>query len=145
MPFIRNVTNDFTKNTFSEGYDIAFETKKEDILFAIDEAWFRRILENLLANAVKHNKKGTAIRVVLEESAEQLILKVKDNGRGMDDETIHQLFNRYYRGTNTKGPSEGTGLGLAIAKELVHLHNGTIHVNSRISAGTVITILFKKD
>lgn len=145
VPFIRNVTKDFTKNTFSEGYDITFSTKNEDILFAIDEAWFRRILENLLANAVKHNKKGTAIQVALEESAEQLILKVKDNGRGMDEETIHQLFNRYYRGTNTKGPSEGTGLGLAIAKELVHLHNGTIHVNSRINAGTVITILFKKD
>ncbi|MGG5775339.1 two-component system sensor histidine kinase YvrG [Bacillus subtilis] len=144
IPFFKNVIEDFKKNPFSEGYDISFVSKEEHIEFALDEAWFRRILENLLGNAVKHNDKGTEIQVILEQTKNHISLKVKDNGKGMDEETITHLFNRYYRGTNTKDSTAGTGLGLAIAKELVHLHNGTIHVNSRMNIGTVITILFKK-
>jgi signal transduction histidine kinase len=145
VPFFRNVIEDFKKNPFSEGYDVSFVSGEQNIRFPIDEGWFRRILENLLANAVKHNDKGTAIQVILEDSKEHLSLKVKDNGKGMDEETITNLFNRYYRGTNTKDSTAGTGLGLAIAKELVHLHNGTIHVNSRMRIGTVITLLFQKE
>ncbi|MCY8519980.1 sensor histidine kinase [Bacillus atrophaeus] len=145
VPFFQNVIEDFKKNPFSEGYDVSFVSREQNIRFPIDEGWFRRILENLLANAVKHNDKGTAIQVILEDSKEHLSLKVKDNGKGMDEETITNLFNRYYRGTNTKDSTAGTGLGLAIAKELVHLHNGTIHVNSRMRIGTVITLLFQKE
>ncbi|KAF1678365.1 HAMP domain-containing sensor histidine kinase [Bacillus mexicanus] len=144
IPFFKNVIEDFKKNPFSEGYDVFFVSKEEHIEFALDEAWFRRILENLLGNAVKHNDKGTEIQVILEQTKNHISLKVKDNGKGMDEETITNLFNRYYRGTNTKDSAAGTGLGLAIAKELVHLHNGTIHVNSRINIGSVITILFQK-
>lgn len=68
IPFFKNVIEDFKKNPFSEGYDISFVSKEEHIEFALDEAWFRRILENLLGNAVKHNGKGTEIQVILEQT-----------------------------------------------------------------------------
>ncbi|MDI6686510.1 sensor histidine kinase, partial [Bacillus subtilis] len=68
IPFFKNVSEDFKKNPFSEGYDISFVSTEEHIEFALDEAWFRRILDNLLGNAVKHNDKGTEIQVFLEQT-----------------------------------------------------------------------------
>ena len=52
-----------------------------------------------------------------------------------------ELFNRYYRGTNTKEKPEGSGLGLAIAKQIINLHNGNIHVKSELNEGTQFTVI----
>lgn len=82
--------------------------------------------------------------MILEETKQYIILKIQDNGRGMDSETVSNLFNRYYRGTHTKDATEGSGLGLAISLELVHLHDGCIAVDSRTGRGTEITMEFKK-
>ncbi|MDN5388523.1 MULTISPECIES: sensor histidine kinase [Bacillus] len=145
VPFLKSFVEEFKRHSFSEGYNVSFEYTQEDTEFAIDRGWFRRVLENLLANAVKHNKKGTDIKVILEETKQYIILKIQDNGRGMDSETVSNLFNRYYRGTHTKDATEGSGLGLAISLELVHLHDGCIAVDSRTGSGTEITMEFKKN
>ncbi|MFN2744242.1 sensor histidine kinase [Bacillus sp. z60-18] len=144
VPFLKSFVEAFKRHPFSEGYHVSFEYQQEETTFAIDRSWFKRILENLLANAVKHNTKGTEIKVKLEESKQYIIVKIQDNGKGMDSETVSNLFNRYYRGTHTKDATEGSGLGLAISLELVHLHDGCIQVDSRTGRGTVITMEFKK-
>ncbi|KMM56211.1 histidine kinase [Bacillus glycinifermentans] len=144
VPFLKKVVEEFKRYPFSEGYQVSFESQLEDTKFSIDKGWFRRILENLLANAFKHNEKGTEIKVILEETKQHIVLKIADNGRGMDSETVSKLFNRYYRGTHTKDSTEGSGLGLAISLELVHLHDGCIKVDSRTGHGTEITMEFKK-
>ncbi|ASB90748.1 HAMP domain-containing sensor histidine kinase [Bacillus sonorensis] len=144
VPFLKSFVEEFRRYPFSEGYHVSFEYQSEDTAFSIDRGWFRRILENLLANAVKHNKKGTDIKIILEETKQTIILKIEDNGKGMDAETVSNLFNRYYRGTHTKDSTEGSGLGLAISLELVHLHDGCIEVDSRTGIGTEITMEFKK-
>ncbi|NPC94141.1 HAMP domain-containing histidine kinase [Bacillus sp. WMMC1349] len=144
VPFLTRFVEEFNRYPFSEGYDVSFVYQCEDTEFSIDQGWFRRILENLLANAVKHNQKGTKIKISLEETQQYVILRIQDNGIGMDSKTVSNLFNRYYRGTHTTDSTEGSGLGLAIALELVHLHDGSIEVDSRTGEGTDITMEFKK-
>jgi len=67
------------------------------------------------------------------------LLTIKDEGKGIPIEELENLFNRYYRGTNTTTEVSGTGLGLAIAKQLVEAHNGDIQVKSS-EFGTIVTI-----
>lgn len=142
--FLASIMDEFSRNSFSEDYPSSFEDQTDGVIFEIDKAWFRRVIENLLANAVKHNEKGTHITAVLSETNEEVRIEMKDNGRGMAQETVDHLFNRYYRGTNTNDPTNGTGLGLAIAKELVLLHDGDIQVESELGIGTTIAIILKK-
>ncbi|WP_345808159.1 HAMP domain-containing sensor histidine kinase [Bacillus pumilus] len=142
--FLASIMDEFSRSSFSEDFSSSFEDQTNGVIFEIDKAWFRRVIENLLANAVKHNQKGTHITAVLSETKEEVRIEMKDNGCGMAQETVDHLFNRYYRGTNTNDPTNGTGLGLAIAKELVLLHDGDIQVDSEPGAGTTIAIILKK-
>ncbi|OLP65209.1 hypothetical protein BACPU_17430 [Bacillus pumilus] len=142
--FLAAIIDEFSRSTFSEDYPSSFEDQTDGVIFEIDKAWFRRVIENLLANAVKHNQKGTHITAILSETDDEVRIELKDNGRGMAQETVDHLFNRYYRGTNTNDPTNGTGLGLAIAKELVLLHDGDIQVESEIELGTTIAMILKK-
>ncbi|MED0893107.1 ATP-binding protein [Aneurinibacillus migulanus] len=67
---------------------------------------------------------------------------VEDNGKGMDEETKNNLFERYYRGTNTDDKTEGVGLGMSIAKAIAEVHQGKIKVETSIGRGTKLLLTF---
>lgn len=108
----------------------------------LDPKLFQRALRNLLVNSVIHNPKGTRIRVTVQKLTEVKIT-IEDNGKGMDEETVEQLFQKYYRRTSTDAISEGTGLGMAVAHQLISAHDGHIHVDSRVNEGTALHISFR--
>ncbi|WP_054026418.1 sensor histidine kinase [Bacillus sp. FJAT-28004] len=110
-----------------------------------NEKWMQRLMDNLLSNAVKHNPPGITVTVACGLLNDDAFIRVSDNGRGMDEETVHKLFERYYRGTNTEESSNGSGLGMSIAKMIVEAHNGRIEVRSTIGEGTSIRIYFPSD
>ncbi len=97
-------------------------------------------MDNLLSNAVKHNLPGVVVTVSVGRINNKAFIRVIDNGKGMDEETLHHLFNRYYRGTNTEESTAGSGLGMSIAKTIVEAHGGDIHVQSKLWQGTKIEI-----
>lgn len=109
------------------------------IYVSIDPKRFGRVLDNLIGNAVTHNPVNTPIHISVSVEEDSVLLKVRDEGEGMSPEVVENLFDRYYRGTNTTSDDSGTGLGLTIARQLVEAHDGGIHVKSD-SNGTVITI-----
>ncbi|MED4163403.1 sensor histidine kinase [Halalkalibacterium halodurans] len=124
----------------------AFEIKGEKPTHLYGNSRFlERLLDNLLINAINHNPVGTHIAVSVEQRLDQLRLCVVDNGVGMDEETRANLFERYYRGTNTEERTDGSGLGMSIAKAIVDVHKGTIDVQSSHQNGTKITIHFPLD
>jgi signal transduction histidine kinase len=108
-----------------------------------DDGLLKRVFSNLLVNAVVHNPAGTAIEVNIVKSADTEVI-IADNGRGMDEQGISRLFDRYYRGTSTDAPIGGTGLGMAIVKQIVTAHQRTIDVRSRISEGTTVVVRLPK-
>lgn len=109
------------------------------IYVAIDPKRFSRVLDNIIGNAIKHNTDGTPIHVDINFENNLVLLEVRDEGIGMSPNMVENLFNRYYRGTNTTSGDTGTGLGLTIAKQLVEAHSGKISVDSN-KYGTTITI-----
>lgn len=98
---------------------IHYTASEASIIYPIDARYFRRMLENLLANAALHNPEGTWIYVSLvKNNVSQFVIQIQDNGVGIDEETKELLFERYYRGTNTDELMQGTGFGMAISKQL---------------------------
>ncbi|HEK9099733.1 HAMP domain-containing histidine kinase [Bacillus pfraonensis] len=140
--FVQKVLLQFINNPTLQNQNIEFVPSSSSIHYSIEEKWFQRIIENLLANAVKHNNETTNVIVKLGQDKHSFTLSISDNGKGMDEQTKELLFDRYYRGTNTEENNDGTGLGLAITKQLVLAHKGTIAIESEIGKGTSITMVF---
>lgn len=142
--FVQSCMVQFMNDPKYEAANISLEQASEPISFSIDANGFKRIIMNLLANALIHNPIGTKVQVYISLDPEgSFKIYFQDDGEGMDEETISQLFERYYRGTNTEGKGNGTGLGMAIAKELVHKHGGIIEVASAKGEGTQIRLIFQ--
>lgn len=113
--------------------------EKEPLYVMGDAGLLRRAFSNLLVNAVMHNPTGTEITIQVHCNT-HIEVQIMDNGKGMDEQSIQHLFERYYRGTSTDVPTGGTGLGMAIVKQIVMTHQGTIDVKSQIGHGTSIII-----
>jgi len=105
--------------------------------------WFTRIIDNMISNAIKHNPTNTKIAIIVQkESDHYFTVRIQDNGIGMDSSTLDQLFERYYRGTNSEENTSGSGLGMSIAKQLTVAHGGEIAASSIPGEGTVIVLKF---
>ncbi|OAB45465.1 sensor histidine kinase [Paenibacillus glacialis] len=120
--------------------EFQYEGDDQSVPVIGNEKWLQRLMDNLLSNAVKHNSSGVTITVVCGMLNDEAFIQVSDNGRGMDEETMGKLFERYYRGTNTEETTAGSGLGMSIAKMIVEAHLGRIEIRSTIGRGTTIFV-----
>ena len=140
--FLKELVIDILNTPEYETRSIHFESEEETVMFPFDQMLFTRAFRNLIINAFVHGEEHTEVTVSILASQSALKIKVADNGKGMSEEAARHLFDRYYRGTNTKQKPEGTGLGLAIAKGIIDLHGGTISVFSIPTVGTAFQIEF---
>ncbi|MDA3130291.1 sensor histidine kinase [Aliibacillus thermotolerans] len=141
--FVKNVLEDLRQYPMANDYPIHLNVKDEsDILLSFDQTLLKRALENFIMNAIYHNPRETTITVSIEEIAGSTLIEIKDDGIGMDDKTVQQLFNQYYRGTTTDKSHLGSGLGMSIAKQFIEKQGGQIKVVSEPNKGTKIKILF---
>lgn len=123
------------------GRDITFASDAPELVARIDPDLLRRAVSNLMINALTHNPPNTKVQVKVYKDGENcVVISVRDNGVGICEADQAELFDRYYRGTNTKEKPEGSGLGLAIARQIVTLHSGNITVKSKVNVGTEFII-----
>ncbi len=140
--YMKELVIDVVNDPAFKDRDITFESKTQDLEICIDTDLFRRAVNNLIINALAHNPLDTKVKISVDmNTKKEVCIYISDNGKGMSDEEQAELFNRYYRGTNTKEKPEGSGLGLAIAKQIVTLHGGEISVKSKRGEGTQFIVL----
>ena len=112
-----------------------------------DRDALKQVLLNLMMNAVKFTRAGG--RVALDARSDRLgrlILRVSDNGVGIDPEHLSQVLQPFSQADSSLGRKyEGSGLGLALAHKLVKLHGAELYIDSEVGAGTTVTIIFPKD
>lgn len=103
-----------------------------------DRGKIKRVLLNLLTNAIKYNKENGEIFVTVktEPDSDLARLSVRDTGRGLSEESQRHMFEKFFRASETSGMTQGTGLGLVIAKRIVEAHGGEIGFNSELGVGT---------
>lgn len=100
-----------------------------------------QVMTNLLVNAITYSGAETTIRIELTEQGGEAVIRVKDEGIGIEASEIDRLFERFYRVDRARSRnSGGTGLGLSIVKHLLEAHNGRVEVKSAVGVGTTFTV-----
>ncbi|NEU29874.1 cell wall metabolism sensor histidine kinase WalK [bacterium LRH843] len=110
-----------------------------------DPERLEQILINLINNGVTYTPSGGRVMIFLKGFEQDVEVKIIDTGVGIAQNDLPRIFERFYRVDRARSRnSGGTGLGLAIVKHLVEVHEGHIHVESRVGKGTTFTITFKR-
>jgi len=116
-----------------------FGLKDPDSFLMADSSLIEQLLINLITNAMNAVKGKTDPQITLsasETNKNRMILKVVDNGEGIPGENLDKIFIPFFSTTN------GSGIGLSLCKQIMHLHNGTIRVQSLEGKGTAILLMF---
>lgn len=120
---------------------IEFDTNIDDKLeIYADKAELKRVITNLCGNAVNYTDKEGNIKIILKAQSGDLIFSVEDNGNGIPQADIPNLFKRFSQGTSRKR-STGTGLGLYLSRQIIEAHGGKIWVESKLNKGSEFTFI----
>lgn len=113
---------------------------KNDLIMA-DEIHFTNLLSNLVDNAIKYSKKKLAIKITTHSTSKTLVIRIEDNGIGMNKETLKRIFEKFYRAhTGNVHNVKGFGLGMSYVKTIIDAHKGLIKVDSTLGKGTAFTV-----
>jgi signal transduction histidine kinase len=118
--------------------ELLLDIQTEPIVLS-DKSRLGVLLKNIIGNSIKYRRKDidSFVKFSLSRKAGKIIMKVNDNGEGINEQHLDKIFTMFYRGTTS---SVGTGLGLYICKEIVNKLNGDLHVESTAGQGTTMTI-----
>lgn len=138
ISFTREIVYDFQHKANRQRIDLQFLADVPSQPLWFEREKLDKVLFNLLSNAFKYTPKGGLIHIRVTVAADTVSIQVKDNGDGMTPEEQANAFDLFY--TNAKQYNLGNGLGLALTREFVHLHHGSIDVQSTKGKGTIFTI-----
>jgi signal transduction histidine kinase/ActR/RegA family two-component response regulator len=129
LSLVDNVVTSNKKQIRSTGIAIHVVHPEKLELFTLDATRIEQALHNLLSNAIKFTPRGGDITIELSERENNVVIKVRDTGKGILPEELDRIFEPYYQSSRT---SQGTGLGvgLMLVREIVRLHGGTIEASS---------------
>ncbi|HMA68636.1 MAG TPA: HAMP domain-containing sensor histidine kinase [Candidatus Mcinerneyibacterium sp.] len=120
-----------------------FVNLEEERKILFNRKKFKTILDNIFSNSYKHNLKEKKIcRVKVDKEDSFFIIKFKDNGMGIEKKDIPYIFERFYKGDNSRRNRDSSGLGLTIVKEIVNEYNGVLKIQSEVKKYTEVTIKF---
>ncbi len=140
--YIKHLVNSFNNIVKDKNIELQFKSNCTELIMDFDAEKIRQIFTNLLSNAIKFSKENTSITVKLSKKNGFLKVKVKDQGFGIPEKEISQIFDRFYQVDNSNFKiAQGTGIGLALTKELITLMQGEIEVRSKINKGTTFTVM----
>lgn len=105
-----------------------------------DRDKIKQVLLNLLNNAVKYNREQGQVWIRAWIAGQDIFFSIRDNGVGIPQDQISQLFTRFFRARNVEHTVSGTGLGLSICQSIIETHGGEIQVESKLNTGTIFTI-----
>ena len=115
--------------------EIIFDFENEELMINADKNEIRRVISNLLGNAIKHGGENTKVIVKSQKMGKDAQISVEDNRVGLSKEDQMKLFKRFSQGTSKKR-SCSTGLGLYLSRRIVEAHNGSIWVESEVDKGS---------
>lgn len=102
-----------------------------------------RVFANLLDNAIKYSEPGTSVEISMEDRGEEVIVRFRDQGRGIQPSELPYLFDPFRRAPGAEA-RQGFGLGLATVKAVVNGHGGRVEVESELGKGTVFSVVLPK-
>lgn len=134
----KNNFNDFLISIIKDMYPIAYNTSHNIIysieetmglVFKFDELQLKRIIKNLIQNAISFSPTGSEIKISTRISDSNIKFIISNNGNNISKEDLNMIFNKYYSG-HSKFRKAGTGLGLYLSQQIALAHNGNINVDN---------------
>lgn len=141
VSFTKDIYSSFYEYALKQGINYQFVHSTESVCLWFDPVQMQKVFTNLLSNAFKHTPSGGSITLAIHPQPRQVTITVKDNGAGIPEASLHQIFNRFYQvDGQSSEQSPGTGIGLALTKGIVELHKGNIEVKSQLNEGSCFTV-----
>lgn len=138
--FVREIVQQYKPEALSKNISLTFDAARSEAMAWFDSSQIRRVITNLISNAIKYTPDNGAIEVEVVQNEETIVIRVTDNGSGIAPDDLPHIFERFYRVKNGyQAEQEGTGLGLSIARSIVEKHGGEIWVESEVDKGSVFS------
>ena len=146
ISIINNVFEMLEIQAEKNNISLIIDSKKKKINVTADQEKIHQVLTNLIENSVKYGKKDGTTEISIEEILEnKYLVRITDNGQGINKEHFERLFERFYRVENSGNRSTGgSGLGLAIVKHIIDAHNEKIYVESDYGIGSEFSFSIEK-
>ena len=144
---IQNVFDLLEMRAAKKNITLSFDTfYKQPIYVFADQDKIQQVITNLVMNSIKYGKTGGTTEIGIENLVDnKVIIRVTDNGEGIEKQNIPRLFERFYRVDKSGARSEGgSGLGLAIVKHIIESHNEKIYVESEFGVGSEFSFTLEK-
>lgn len=140
---IKEVLDNFTLQLEEKKGSAQVQLNAQNDLIDADEVHFSNLINNLVDNALKYSKPNVApvVKITTHSTTKNLVIRIEDNGIGMNRETLKRIFEKFYRAhTGNIHNVKGFGLGLSYVKTMVEAHNGDIKADSTLGKGSCFTI-----
>jgi two-component system phosphate regulon sensor histidine kinase PhoR len=143
---VQDVLDDSELKASQVDIHLAFKNpNQKPLLVKADVESIRRVLVNLISNSIKYGKEGGQTLVDFHNLDNTVLVEITDDGKGIDQEHLPRLFERFYRVDKGRSRAEGgTGLGLAIVKHILEAHGQTITARSRLNVGSTFGFTLQK-
>ncbi|MGM9521705.1 MAG: ATP-binding protein [Oscillospiraceae bacterium] len=121
--------------------ELSFQSDRDSLTYYGDGDKLERMLLNLISNSIKYTPDGGKVVLSVKAAQSGVMLTVRDNGRGIPQETLSAIFDRYNGRRDLTDGSAGAGLGLSLVQQIARLHGGSAVVESRLGEGTAVTVM----
>lgn len=143
---VKNVFDLLEMKASKSKINLTFDKIYTPLFVQADMERIQQVLTNLIVNSIKYGKKGGTTEVSIDELQKQKILvRITDNGEGIESSHINRLFERFYRVDKSGSRKDGgSGLGLSIVKHIIEAHDEQIYVESDYGVGSEFSFTLKK-
>jgi signal transduction histidine kinase len=141
---IREVLQLLQPQTGERGLTLSATLPDQPVFVNADRERIRQVLVNLTSNAIKYNRDGGVVNLLVEPTnAEHVHVSVSDTGRGIPEKDLPRIFEKFFRVADSEGYATGTGLGLSIVRQIIEAHGSDIEVQSQVDVGTTFSFVLK--
>jgi len=147
VELVKNVFELLEMRANKKKITLTFDAKYAKPIFVVaDQEKIQQVVTNLVMNSIKYGKEGGTTEVSIEDLvSNKVIVRITDNGEGIQKQHIPRLFERFFRVDKSGARSEGgSGLGLAIVKHIIEGHNEKIYVESQYGVGSEFSFTLEK-
>ncbi|MGL5755588.1 MAG: ATP-binding protein, partial [Paraclostridium sp.] len=141
--FLRMIAALYYIDIEEAGFILDVEIPEYGIYSMIDTKEMERAISNLITNALKYNKRGTTLKIILTKQNNYAFICIEDNGIGISENLSTTIFEEFVRVDNSRKTDGGSGLGLTITQKIIKLHDGEIRLYSKENLGTRFNIKLK--
>jgi Signal transduction histidine kinase len=145
--YLQDCTEELKLDLVKQGIILNYAQENSEPLWVIaDREKLKRVIHNIVDNAAKYrDQRDSTINFTLEETNNEFVtMQIGDNGRGIPEEALAYIFERFYRVDPSRSAVGGSGIGLAVAKQIIAAHGGKIWAESKEGQGTSIYFTLKK-